>query len=78
MIRLWHLLISGHQWELKAQTQIAPNSSMANWRSSAFLANDDKKAILVEKYAFGWSEALLICPCGKFTKIELIGNAKTS
>jgi len=77
VIRLWHAIFSGHRWEVKAQTYCRPDTNLANWMVTATNNGDyDKRNSLVAKYRYGFSEALLVCSCGKYVKIEMIGTAK--
>jgi len=78
--KIWHVLLSGHQWELKAQTKCAPSINLANWQAEQTYPtiSQEERSKLVSKFFYGWSEALLICKCGVFTKIEMVGDAKTN
>lgn len=68
MRRVWHSLIAGHQWAVMAQGICKPDDGVAQWASKC------GKVELIVKARWGWSECLLVCDCGAYVKIEVIGS----
>lgn len=78
MKKFWHMAFSGHKWEVKGHTACPPDEGLATWASgrSVFESERDKMVDLAVKARYGWTECLLVCNCGEFTKVEMVGNKK--
>lgn len=70
MRQLWHSLISGHQWKLVGQSMCRPDNGIVQWASKT-----GQNALAV-KARYGWAECLLMCNCGKYVKIDMVGVDK--
>lgn len=68
LARLWHNVATGHKWQLRGQSVCKPDEGILVW------ATRQGTTDLTIKARWGWSECLLVCDCGEFRKLEMLGQ----